>query len=362
MARFLTSRLAGAALAALAIPSSAFAQVPFSISGPGGAIPPSGTGGTLGWPLGLPENFKLSSSATTPPPADAFQFTMLEIHGLTHTWVGDVQIVLQSPNAGLRYNILSRPGFVGLPNPDSGNRGDFGNGTFQFVQTGGMQIPHLLSTAPESVIPPGTYLQDFGNPAGGTWPSGTSQIYNVPLTEIPPIAGTWRLLIYDWNTGDVGSCSGWTLHGLRSPQPYCTSGTSQQGCVPQISASVNPSASAASPCSILVDHVPGQRSGLLFYGLDNSGWFPTPWASGSDSYLCVQPPTQRTLLQTASGSVGQCDGTLALDWDGFFAANPAALGSPWSSGDTVYVQGWYRDPGAAKNTNLSNAIELKLRP
>ena len=112
----------------------------------------------------------------------------------------------------------------------------------------------------------------------------------------------------------------------------------------------------------MVSNVPVQRSGLLFYGLDNGGWNPSPWAVGSNSYLCIQPPTQRAVLQTATGTVGQCDGTLGLDWNAFFAANPSALGTPWSSGDPVFVQGWYRDPGAPKNTNLSDAIELTLQP
>jgi hypothetical protein len=364
MARVLPSSLAGAALAfvAAAFAEPARAQVAFTIQGPGGNIPAVGTGFTLGWPLGVPENEKFQSSATTQPPADAWQWTMLEIHGLNHTWVGDVQIVLQSPNSGPRYNILSRPGFVGNPNPDSGNRGDFIAGTFQFVESGAQQVPHILSNQPESQIPPGTYVQDFGNPVGGTWPSGTSQIYNVPLSEIPVVPGTWRLFIYDWNTGDVGSCTGWTLHGLRSPQRYCTSGTTLQGCVPEISATANPSASSGPACTISVAGVPGQRSGILFYGIDNSGWGPSVWTVGSNSYLCVKPPTQRTLLQTSNGTTGGCDGSLAINWNVFFAANPAALGTPWAAGDHAYVQGWFRDPGAPKNTNLSDAIHLVLQP
>ena len=43
-------------------------------------------------------------------------------------------------------------------------------------------------------------------------------------------------------------------------------------------------------------------------------------------------------------------------------ANPSALGNPWTAGDKVYVQGWFRDPPACKTTSLSNAVELTYLP
>jgi subtilisin-like proprotein convertase family protein len=354
-------RFVGASLLIACAALHAPAQSAFQISGGGGLIPPSGTGGTTGWPTGIP-NPKFVSSSSSSMPADAFRLTHLEIQGLEHTWVGDVHVVLESPQQ-IAFTILHRPGFQGTTPPfNAGNRSNLLPGTYTFVETGGAQIPHVPDTVPENPIFPGTYVQDFGNPAGGVWPNGQNNILNVPLSQIPAAPGVWRLVIYDWAVGDTGACTGWSLHGLRSPTPYCTAGTSTSGCQAQIAADSNPSVSAAHPCTIVVSGVNGQRSGLIFYGIDNSGWWPLPWASGSSSWLCVKPPTQRTPVQQTGGTFGSCNGTLSLDWNAFQAAFPTALGKPWSAGDDVYAQGWYRDPASPKGTQLSNGLQLGYEP
>ena len=46
----------------------------------------------------------------------------------------------------------------------------------------------------------------------------------------------------------------------------------------------------------------------------------------------------------------------------FRAANPTAVGSPFTAGDVFYAQGWMRDPAAPKSTNLSNGLEFNLAP
>jgi hypothetical protein len=38
------------------------------------------------------------------------------------------------------------------------------------------------------------------------------------------------------------------------------------------------------------------------------------------------------------------------------------LGTPFSAGDAIYAQGWFRDPPAPKTTNLSNALQLTCQP
>ena len=143
---------------------------------------------------------------------------------------------------------------------------------------------------------------------------------------------------------------------------YCTSSTTTNGCVPAISGAGSPSASAASGFVLSVGSVEGQRAGLIFYGLDNSNWTPLPWLSGSTSFLCVKPPTQRTTPQLSGGTAGACNGSLSVDWSAFVAANPTSLGAPFQAGDRVFAQGWFRDPGAPKTTNLSNGLEFALVP
>jgi hypothetical protein len=144
------------------------------------------------------------------------------------------------------------------------------------------------------------------------------------------------------------------------PTGYCTAGTSSNGCVPSLDATAQPTVGPAS-CVLLATSLEGQKSGLFFYGVDNAGFSPSPWGSGS-SFLCVKPPTQRTTPQSSQGTAGACNGALTLDWTAWQLAHPAALGQPWSAGDEVYVQAWYRDPPAPKSTNLTAAIELTYLP
>jgi len=101
---------------------------------------------------------------------------------------------------------------------------------------------------------------------------------------------------------------------------------------------------------------------LVFYGVDNTGFTPLPWAAGSTSLLCVKPPTRRLGAPANSGGAfGRCNGSFVINRNAFQLANPSALGNPWVAGDTVFVQSWYRDPLAVKTSNPSNALELTLR-
>jgi len=151
---------------------------------------------------------------------------------------------------------------------------------------------------------------------------------------------------------------------LTTPTPtnYCTAGTTTNGCNATISASAQPSASQANPCTLTVANVEGQKQGLVFYGLDNSGFTPLPWATTSTSFFCVKSPTQRTFPQTSGGLANQCNGVLNVELNNFFGAFPSALGLPFATGDKLYAQAWFRDPPAPRTTNLSNAIELTMKP
>jgi hypothetical protein len=142
---------------------------------------------------------------------------------------------------------------------------------------------------------------------------------------------------------------------------YCTAGTTTHACLPAIGATGTPSASAPSGFTITIANVEGQKQGIVFYGIDNSGFAPTPWGLSS-SFLCVKAPTQRTNVQSSGGTLLQCDGALSLDWNAFRFANPGALGSPFAAGDRVYAQAWFRDPPSPKTTMLSDALEFSLDP
>jgi hypothetical protein len=149
---------------------------------------------------------------------------------------------------------------------------------------------------------------------------------------------------------------------VTGPVAYCTSGVSSNGCSATISATANPSATLSTPCVLQIANVEGQKSGLVFYGINNTGYVPAAWGSGGTSYLCVKAPTQRMPTQSSGGTSGLCDGSLTQDWNAFLGLNPGALGTPFSAGQKVYAQAWYRDPPAVKTTNLSNGVELTMQP
>lgn len=140
-------------------------------------------------------------------------------------------------------------------------------------------------------------------------------------------------------------------------QTYCTAGTSVQGCLPTISGMGVPNILATSGFDLVVSHVPGQRFGTIFYGFYS---FITPWAPGSPSFKCVASPVQRMGNISTGGTTGLCNGELRLDFNAWMANHPAALGGPFAQGQTIRAQGWYRDPAAPGQTNLSNAVAFTL--
>jgi formylglycine-generating enzyme required for sulfatase activity len=138
---------------------------------------------------------------------------------------------------------------------------------------------------------------------------------------------------------------------------YCTAGTAVQGCVPQIEGVGRPSVDSASGFSVRVTQLPGERYGTVFYGFTTAA---QPWTGTSSSYLCVAAPVQRMGTQDGGGTVGACNGVLQLDFNAWIATHPTALGAPLTAGQVVRAQGWYRDPSAPGQTNLSNALQYAL--
>lgn len=140
---------------------------------------------------------------------------------------------------------------------------------------------------------------------------------------------------------------------------YCTSATTTNGCTPTLGATGLARVGAADGFSLVTTQVEGQRSGLYFYGFAPTA---TPWHVSSSSWLCVVPPLIRTSTQSSGGSAGACDGAFSLDWSAWLAANPTALGAPYSVGQALHAQAWFRDPPAPRSTNLSNAVSWTMRP
>jgi hypothetical protein len=145
-----------------------------------------------------------------------------------------------------------------------------------------------------------------------------------------------------------------------APTVYCTSSATSSGCFATIAANGDPNVAHSNSCVVLASNVEGQRTGIIFYGLARNA---SPWCGGGvATFLCVKPPTQRSVPQFSGGTNGACDGSLTLNWNAFQLAHPGALGQPWSAGATADLQAWFRDPPSCKATSLSNAVELTYQP
>ncbi len=138
---------------------------------------------------------------------------------------------------------------------------------------------------------------------------------------------------------------------------YCTASTSSAGCSPSLSGLGTPSASLATPFSIVAEPIDAQRFGLVFYGV--TGPAASPFGTG---WLCVNLPIQRTPVAPTGGPAGTCLGQLLLDWNGYVLTHPQALGMPLQAGDLIWSQAWWRDPQAPSGTRVSSALQFTLAP
>jgi subtilisin-like proprotein convertase family protein len=342
--------LLSAAVCGLSLPAGAQA---FSVSGPGGVVPPSGSGdGT--WPSILPT---APFTSTVTVPGGVTSITSIEIGDMVHTWVGDLHIVLEDPT-GKGYTIMHRPGFTGSGFGNSGDR--MGGGIYKFVETGGVPVPDVPSP---TNMPPAVYNQHFGyaGPPSGVWPTGANNIHNTLMSGITGPSGTWTLKIYDWAGGDTGTVSGWTLNGIGGFTTYCTAKINSLACTPAIAGSGTPSATSGSGFSVTCTQVINNKSGLLFYGSTGQG--AVPFQGGT---LCVKTPIKRTPAQSSGGNPppNDCSGNYSIDMNAFAVGGPPAAPFLTVAGTVVDCQWWGRDPGfaAPNNTMLSNGLEYTVGP
>lgn len=157
--------------------------------------------------------------------------------------------------------------------------------------------------------------------------------------------------------GSAGACSGCSNNATT----YCTAGTTTNGCVPSMSINGVASGTSALPAMLTASGVEGQKSGLIFVGLQQQA---LPWAPGSSSFFCVKTPTVRLPpAQNSGGTAGLCDGTIAADINAYVQSTSGTLlGQPVAAGLTFNSQGWFRDPPAPKATNLTNGLNVVFCP
>ena len=126
---------------------------------------------------------------------------------LTHTWVGDVDMVLRSPGGATSLITVSRIGAT-TDNP-FGTSSDY-SGTYNFSDTA--TSANIWIAADNTPVPAGTYRTTAGGGPGQTDPPPVTSLLATfgPLTSAQ-INGTWTLSVRDGAADDTGSVSAASL-------------------------------------------------------------------------------------------------------------------------------------------------------
>ena len=356
----------------LALAASASASN-FSVSGPGGAIPDAA--GAIGtWNSSYTGTPFTSTVSVT---RDVTSITKVTLTSFQHTWRGDLHIILKSPSAS--FNIVVRPGSTGATVGDSG---DYLNGTYDFVESGGGTV-----AAGAANIGGGTYNQFF-NTGTGQWTTG---ITNTPLSGITGGAGTWTLEIRDWAGLDVGSLTGWTLEGtdvsggggLGTPFCFgdaacpCPGGSPTAGCQNENGGTPTGGAvlAATGTASVGADTVSLNMTTAAF--LKTTIFFESSLAGPAtpfgDGLFCLATGGSFVRLNGAApaGDLTDAAGSLSYPNAGHTLSITArwtqALGGTHPTGSFHY-QAAYRDPtpdvcgGGGGTFNTSNALTIPWGP
>lgn len=139
------------------------------------------------------------------------------------------------------------------------------------------------------------------------------------------------------------------------PSAYCRSQRHSAGCQPRIGSSGVASASSTAPFDVTGADVLNQKSGVLFYGFGRQA---VPHLGGT---LCIVAPTRRTTVQSSGGSPAGNDCTGAYSYD-LNARIQSGVDPALVAGADVFAQYWSRDPAASPNSNLSNALQVRICP
>jgi hypothetical protein len=144
-------------------------------------------------------------------------------------------------------------------------------------------------------------------------------------------------------------------HGA-APATYCTGKTNSAGCTPYVAFSGHASASSSAPFLVRALDVVNHKNGLFYYGF--SGPVATPFQGG---IKCVASPTRRLPVLNSGGSPlpNDCSGVFTQDFNALIQSGVDPL---LVVGAVVHTQCWYRDPGVASSTGLSDGLRFQVCP
>jgi hypothetical protein len=209
----------------------------------------------------------------------------------------------------------------------------------------------------------GYFATNFSVPAGTAefYDAGGNLLASLPIDLLSTCTWTWN----GWDAGAGPPIQSVHIIGAQvsggfiqmddlvadfgtpctAPASYCDAKVNSLGCLPNISSSGIPSATATSGFVIRGSNVRNQKSGLLLYGVN--GGASAPFHGGT---LCVASPVKRT-PGTSSGGLpppfNDCSGIYSLDMNAF--SHGLLGGGPLPEltvvGTRVHCQWWGRDPG-----------------
>jgi photosystem II stability/assembly factor-like uncharacterized protein len=254
---------------------------------------------------------------------------------------------------------------VSFSDPQNGWAVGFANQVLRTTNGGQTWTPQTISAPPltaflgvTAVSPATAWVAGWNGLAARTTNGGASW----QLESIPGAGGAYfecaELVDAEtgWVAGDLGIYMREFPGGCSTPSRYCTAKANSQGCTPTIAWSGNPSASQATPFSILASNVISKSFGLLIYS--KTGAAAQPFQGG---FLCLQSPVLRTALQNAGGNGPpvDCSGTFTFEFNDYIAtgADPGL-----KAGKEVWTQYWYRDTGSTSETGLTGALHFTICP
>ena len=148
-------------------------------------------------------------------PTTGVSVQSVKINGFSHTWSGDVNMVLQSPTAT---NVIIKGNSVADPLITASNvnltfdDGAAGSLPLTSPMASGTYLPTNRNGATFAFLPPGPTVTGPTFPASPTLSTFTGNMN-----------GTWKLYVEDRVGGDVGSISGGYSIIFKYAQPGCTS-------------------------------------------------------------------------------------------------------------------------------------------
>ncbi len=140
------------------------------------------------------------------------------------------------------------------------------------------------------------------------------------------------------------------------PRSFCTAKTNSLGCVPAMTWSGLPSATAGGGFIIGAQQVLPHMSGALRYALNVGS--NTPFQGGFVCAAAIPSGRTRTQFATPTG-LPPCSGEYAFDFNAYIAAG----GNPFLiPGQRVVAQYWSRDPGSPGGYGLSDGLDFTVLP